>query len=191
MHTPAEHAAPVALSPAAFGFTTRDYELALRAIPTADLVAEVEAGQWQVAEHEAAGESFAVALLQLEAMTGELARRQRIASSSSHAPTWPPRERDLRQRIDTVKARWPIERFCEYLLGARLLRHAGDKLKACCPLPGHHEKTPSFIVYPAENRAWCYGCNRGGDVIKLTQFTFNYSRFLDALDRLEQEGGVV
>jgi DNA primase len=42
-----------------------------------------------------------------------------------------------------------------------------DGYKACCPLPGHSEKTPSFHVNTRENYFHCFGCDRGGDV-----FTF-------------------
>lgn len=36
---------------------------------------------------------------------------------------------------------------------------------ACCPLPGHSEKTPSFTVNEAGQFFKCFGCGRGGDVI--------------------------
>lgn len=39
--------------------------------------------------------------------------------------------------------------------------------KACCPLPGHREKTPSFHINSTENYFHCFGCGRSGDV-----FTF-------------------
>jgi hypothetical protein len=45
----------------------------------------------------------------------------------------------------------------------QLLRKAGRTLVGLCPF--HTEHSPSFHVYPDENRAWCFGCNQGGDVI--------------------------
>jgi hypothetical protein len=35
-----------------------------------------------------------------------------------------------------------------------------------CPLPDHPDNDPSFYIYPP-GRWWCYGCNRGGDVVDL------------------------
>ncbi len=37
---------------------------------------------------------------------------------------------------------------------------------ACCPLPGHMEKSPSFHVEQNGQFFKCFGCSRGGDVIK-------------------------
>jgi hypothetical protein len=36
------------------------------------------------------------------------------------------------------------------------------------PCPWHEDKTPSMAVYRRDNRAWCYSCNRGGDVLDIT-----------------------
>jgi hypothetical protein len=45
------------------------------------------------------------------------------------------------------------------------LRLNAGKWKGKCPLPDHEDDSPSFWVYP-ETRSWyCFGCNRGGDVI--------------------------
>lgn len=49
-------------------------------------------------------------------------------------------------------------------------RRSGRGLVGLCPF--HEEKTPSFHIYPEQNRAWCFGCNRGGgpiDVVMLQQ----------------------
>ncbi len=43
------------------------------------------------------------------------------------------------------------------------LKRSGRTLTGLCPF--HTERTPSFHVYPRENRAWCFGCNQGGDTI--------------------------
>lgn len=44
-------------------------------------------------------------------------------------------------------------------------RRSGHNLIGLCPF--HDERTPSFHVYTKENRVWCFGCNQGGDSIRL------------------------
>ena len=44
---------------------------------------------------------------------------------------------------------------------------------ACCPLPGHSEKTPSFTVNEAGQFFKCFGCGRGGDVITFVMIMEN------------------
>ena len=46
------------------------------------------------------------------------------------------------------------------------LERRGGSYWARCPLPGHMEKTPSFSVNAAGQFFYCFGCSRGGDVIK-------------------------
>ena len=43
------------------------------------------------------------------------------------------------------------------------LRRAGRNMVGLCPF--HGEKTPSFNVYPENGSFYCFGCNKGGDVI--------------------------
>ena len=43
------------------------------------------------------------------------------------------------------------------------LRRRGKNLVGLCPF--HNEKTPSFCIYPENNSFFCFGCNKGGDVI--------------------------
>lgn len=49
------------------------------------------------------------------------------------------------------------------------LEQKGGSYWACCPLPGHMEKTPSFCVNQVGQFYHCFGCGRGGDVIKFIQ----------------------
>jgi len=39
-------------------------------------------------------------------------------------------------------------------------------------------------------RAWCFGCNRGGDVIALTGFMVGVERFYDRMEHLERLSGI-
>ena len=47
------------------------------------------------------------------------------------------------------------------------LRRQGARLSGLCPYPDHQEKTPSFNVTPDKGFYYCFGCQRGGDAIKL------------------------
>jgi DNA primase len=58
-----------------------------------------------------------------------------------------------------------------------------------CPLPEHEDKTPSFYIY-LPGRFWCYGCNRGGDVVDLEFFCGDYGELWEAMIALAVEYGV-
>jgi len=47
------------------------------------------------------------------------------------------------------------------------LQRKGNTFWGLCPF--HEEKTPSFSVDPARGFYYCFGCQRGGDVIKFVQ----------------------
>ncbi len=50
-----------------------------------------------------------------------------------------------------------------------LQRKGSSNYWARCPLPGHSEKTPSFTVNEPGQFYHCFGCGKGGDVIKFVQ----------------------
>jgi hypothetical protein len=56
-------------------------------------------------------------------------------------------------------------------------------------LPDHEDKTPSFYIYPP-GRWWCYGCNRGGDVVDLEFHCGDYGELWEAMVSLAVEYGV-
>jgi len=47
------------------------------------------------------------------------------------------------------------------------LRRTGSTYKGLCPF--HNEKTPSFMLYPEQNRFHCYGCGKSGDIFTYMQ----------------------
>jgi DNA primase catalytic core len=58
--------------------------------------------------------------------------------------------------------------------------------KACCPLPGHSEKTPSFNINSRDNYFYCYGCRRGGDIFTYLELTRGQP-FMESLRDLAEE----
>jgi DNA primase len=89
-----------------------------------------------------------------------------------------------RDDIEAIRERHPIE---QVIAAYADLRSAGRHLTARCPLPGHNDHNPSFVVYPDEGRFWCFGCQRGGDVFAFIQLVEQVS-FREAVERLEFNG---
>lgn len=63
------------------------------------------------------------------------------------------------------------------------IKKAGANYKGLCPFPGHNEKTPSFVVSPAKQIGYCFGCHRGGWPVKFIMDIEN-CEFKEALDIL-------
>lgn len=63
---------------------------------------------------------------------------------------------------DAIKAAVDI---VDYIGAHTVLRQRGINWTGKCPLPDHEDSTPSFTVYPKTRSWYCFGCNRGGDVI--------------------------
>ena len=67
------------------------------------------------------------------------------------------------------------------------LEKAGINYKARCPF--HQEKTPSFFVSPARGSFYCFGCQRGGDILTFVQDIEGLD-FMGALKLLAERAGV-
>lgn len=67
--------------------------------------------------------------------------------------------------VEGIKAAHPLGDLATRY-GLHLTR-SGPRFVALCPF--HEETRPSFTIFPASNRWWCFGCRRGGDVIDLVR----------------------
>ncbi len=61
------------------------------------------------------------------------------------------------------------------------LRKRGARFTGRCPF--HEERTPSFSVNAADKLYYCFGCHRGGDVVRFVQETENLD-FVGAIEWL-------
>ena len=80
----------------------------------------------------------------------------------------------------------------EYITARVDCKQTGDVWKGLCPF--HHERTPSFTVYPADARQskgyasfYCYGCQKGGDVIQFAMLYHGLTSRAAAVKHLERE----
>lgn len=86
--------------------------------------------------------------------------------------------------VEDIKNRISIED----LVGQYVqLKKVGRNFKGLCPF--HSEKTPSFIVSPEKQLAYCFGCNKGGDVFKFIQEIEGIS-FQEAVSVLAEKCGL-
>ena len=67
------------------------------------------------------------------------------------------------------------------------MKKAGTNFKALCPF--HSEKTPSFVISPTKNIAYCFGCHHGGGPIKFLM-EVEKIEYREALQMLAKEAWV-
>ncbi len=72
--------------------------------------------------------------------------------------------------IAEIKGRLGIVTFLNHF-GVSVPPRGHNVAMTHCPF--HEDKAPSFAVYRSENRAWCFGCQKGGDVIDITRLFLN------------------
>jgi DNA primase len=92
-----------------------------------------------------------------------------------------------RKALDELKQQIPL---LDYLQAhdwqaARSIR--GGRLMGLCPL--HTDRKPSFLVDPGQNLFYCYGCARGGDVIRFAEL-YHQVKFTQAVTLLREWCGV-
>lgn len=67
------------------------------------------------------------------------------------------------------------------------LQRSGSTYKGLCPF--HQEKTPSFNVVPEKRMFYCFGCQKGGDIIAFLREIEGLS-FVEAVERLAEKAGI-
>jgi len=92
-----------------------------------------------------------------------------------------------RKVIDELKQQIPL---LDYLQAhdwqpARSIRRG--RLMGLCPL--HTDHKPSFLVDPGQNLFYCYGCGRGGDVIRFAEL-YHQVNFPKAITLLREWCGL-
>jgi len=86
--------------------------------------------------------------------------------------------------VEKVRAANPIEDVVgEYVQ----LKRQGKNLMGLCPF--HEEKTPSFSVTPDKQLFYCFGCHRGGDVVKFLMELEGLT-YTEALRKLALRAGI-
>ncbi|HKR99896.1 MAG TPA: CHC2 zinc finger domain-containing protein, partial [Candidatus Dormibacteraeota bacterium] len=86
--------------------------------------------------------------------------------------------------VAEIKARLDI---VDVVGGYVQLQRAGSSFKGLCPF--HAEKTPSFNVSQPKQAWYCFGCEKGGDVISFVQ-QIERIDFPQALELLADRAGV-
>ncbi len=86
--------------------------------------------------------------------------------------------------LDEVKSRLDIVDIISNYLP---LKKRGKNYVALCPF--HVEKTPSFTVSPEKQIFYCFGCGKGGDVIKFLMLMEDYS-FREAVVKAAELAGI-
>ena len=87
--------------------------------------------------------------------------------------TWP--------AVDALKQQIPLLDYLQSQNWKPARRISRGRLMGLCPL--HAEQQPSFMVDPAKNLFYCYGCGRGGDLIRFVELYFAVG-FRDAMTLL-------
>jgi len=92
-----------------------------------------------------------------------------------------------RQALDDLKQQIPLMGYLQAndWHPARPLSHG--RWMGLCPLHGDHK--PSFLVDSNKDLFYCYGCGRGGDVIRFAEL-YHQVRFSQAVALLRQWHGV-
>jgi len=91
-----------------------------------------------------------------------------------------------RQALDELKQQIPLLDYLEAHHWRPVRRLSRSRWMGLCPL--HNDHKPSFLMDPSQNLFYCYGCGRGGDVIRFAEL-YHQVKFPQALALLRQWRG--
>lgn len=93
----------------------------------------------------------------------------------------------IRQALDQLKHEIPLLDYLQAHHWQSTRRLSRGRWMGLCPL--HQDHKPSFVVDTNKNLFYCYGCGRGGDVIRFAEL-YHQVRFPQALGLLCQWRGM-
>jgi DNA primase len=85
--------------------------------------------------------------------------------------------------VEALKQQIPLLDYLQTQNWKPVRRISRGRLMGLCPL--HLDHQPSFLVDPVKNLFYCYGCGRGGDVIRFAEL-YHDVRFGDAMALLRR-----
>jgi DNA primase len=91
-----------------------------------------------------------------------------------------------RQALDALKQQIPLFDYLQAQDWKPARRISRGRWMGLCPL--HSDRKPSFLVDPGKSLFYCYGCGRGGDVIRFVELQ-RQVKFSQALALLQQWRG--
>ena len=91
-----------------------------------------------------------------------------------------------RQALDDLKQQIPLMGYLQANDWHPARPLSRGRWMGLCPLHGDHQ--PSFLVDPTKDLFYCYGCGRGGDVIRFAEL-YHQVRFSQAVVLLRQWRG--
>jgi DNA primase len=92
-----------------------------------------------------------------------------------------------RQVLDELKQQISLLDYLQAQDWRPARRLSRGRLLGLCPL--HDDRQPSFLVDPSKSLFYCYGCGRGGDVIRFAEL-YHQVKFPQALALLRQWHGL-
>ena len=92
-----------------------------------------------------------------------------------------------RQALDELKQQIPLLDYLQAHDWQPARQLSRGRWMGLCPL--HSDHKPSFLVDPSKSLFYCYGCGRGGDVIRFAEL-YHRVKFPQALALLHQWRGL-